>query len=76
VDIQAFDDVWVAEVRQHCSFAVQQPGCDFTLEVCNSDLFDCDGCVMGEVGGSIHLAEAAFPYFVGQIEGIVLYFFD
>jgi len=31
---------------------------------------------VGEIGGSVDLAEAALSYFVAQIEGVVLYFFD
>jgi len=46
MDIQAFDDIWVTEARQESGFASEQTSCDFALEVCDSDLFHCDGCLV------------------------------
>lgn len=76
VYILAFYDIWVVQARQEGGFAAEQSGCDFTLDVCDSDLFNCDDGVVVDVGAPIDLAEAAFAHFVSQMVDVVLYFFD
>ena len=74
VDIQTSDDARVVELGQDTDLALQQPACDFALDVAGPDLLDCDYLICVDVAAFEDLAEAAFAYFFCQVEHVVLDF--